>query len=165
MSKKRLMDMIKTDPSLLPQLLLLAERKQPIPLADSPDRAFDAMAPLLCGFEVERLVAVALDRRRRILAVETLTIGSDAFTVVCQRQIYRWALRHNAHGVILGHNHPSGDPTPSAQDREVTLRVARAGAVLGIPLVDHLVEGSGEFRSLAAEGLLPTFAPGASWTA
>lgn len=100
------------------------------------------------------------------MAHRRLTHGSDAFTVVEPRQVFRYAVGLGASAVILAHNHPSGDPTPSAQDREVTTRVARAGALLGLPLLDHLVAGDGAWVSLAAEGLLPTWGPPPpSWTA
>ena len=71
-----------------------------------------------------------------------------------------------AAAVILAHNHPSGDPTPSQQDREVTERVARAGRVLGVPLLDHLVIGRSTYVSMAARGdLPPEVLPGPGWTA
>ncbi len=135
-------------------------------VVDTPEAAWRLFAPHLVGLMEEELHAVYLDRRRRPVAHRRLTQGSDGFTVVEPRQVFRYAVGLGAHAVLLAHNHPSGDPTPSAQDRDVTLRVARAGAVLGVPLLDHLVVGDGAWVSLAAEGLLPTWGPpGPSWTA
>ena len=71
-----------------------------------------------------------LDRRQQPLAMRTLTRGSDGFTVVDPRQVFRPAVQLGATGVILAHNHPSGDPTPSAMDREVTRRVRKSGEVI-----------------------------------
>ncbi len=135
-------------------------------VVDSPEAAWRALSPHLLGLPEEELHALYLDRRRRPVAHRRLTHGSDAFTVVEPRQVFRYAVGLGASAVILAHNHPSGDPTPSAQDREVTTRVARAGALLGLPLLDHLVAGDGAWVSLAAEGLLPTWGPPPpSWTA
>lgn len=120
-----------------------------------PDDAFDAVAPALLGLPHEELHGLFLDRLRRPVARRMLTRGSDAYTVVDPRQVFRVALGVGARAVVLAHNHPSGDPTPSAQDIEVTRRVARAGQILGIPLVDHLVIGGGRFASLAEAGRLP----------
>lgn len=122
-----------------------------VPRAAAVTSAHDAFAllgPPLRGLREEELHALFLDRRHRPLAHRRLTRGSDAFTVVEPRQVFRLAVATGAAGVILAHNHPSGDPTPSAQDREVTERVARAGKVLGIPLLDHLVVGSGSWVAL-----------------
>ncbi len=100
-----------------------------------------------------------LDRRRRPLALRALTRGSDAYTVVDPRQVFRVAVAVGASAVILAHNHPSGDPEPSSQDVRITERLAQAGNVVGVPLVDHLVLGSPEFRSMAEEGHLPEWGP------
>ncbi|MCA9566709.1 MAG: JAB domain-containing protein [Myxococcales bacterium] len=117
------------------------------------------------GLEVEELHGLYLDRRRTVVARRTLTRGSHAFTIVDPRQIYRVALQLGASAVILAHNHPSDDPEPSPQDIDVTARVARAGRVLGVPLLDHLVITRGRWTSLAALGHVPVTAEIASgWT-
>lgn len=121
--------------------------------------AWEALEPGLRGRHEEELHALFLDRRRRALARRLLTHGSDSYTVVDPRQVFRIALGVGASGVILAHNHPSGDPTPSRQDRQITDRMARAGLLLGIPLLDHLVIGAGTFRSLADEGAVCTWSP------
>lgn len=105
----------------------------------TPDDAAALLVPGLRGLPCEELHALYLDRRNRPLAHRALTRGSDAYTVVDPRQVFRPAVQLGAVGVVLAHNHPSGDPTPSAQDRDVTRRVRRAGEVLGVTLVDHLV--------------------------
>jgi DNA repair protein RadC len=106
----------------------------------------------------ERLAAIYLDRRRRVVGTRILTIGSDAFTIVDPKQVLGPALDLRAHAVILAHNHPSGDPYPSPQDAEVTHRVAKAGQQLGIRLLDHLILGAtGRWSSLAERGELPSY--------
>ena len=108
--------------------------------------AFGAVGHLLVGESTERLVVAALNPAHRLIAVEVLTTGSDAYTVVCPRQVFRWALAQGEAGakaIVMAHNHPSGNPLPSVQDYAVTQRVAEAGEVIGITLLDHLVVARG----------------------
>lgn len=128
--------------------------------------AYAWLGPPLLGLGVEELHALYLDRRSRPLAHRRLTRGSDAFTVVDPRQVFRAGVALGAAGVVLAHNHPSGDPTPSPQDREVTRRVAGAGRVVGVDLVDHLVVAGERFTSMRACGDLVVADPvRAAWTA
>jgi DNA repair protein RadC len=132
----------------------------------TPARAGELLAPGLLALGHEELHALFLDRRRAPLGLRVISRGSDAFTIVDGRQIYRQAVHLGAAALILAHNHPSGDPTPSVQDRQVTDSVARAGSILGIPLLDHLIVGHQRVVSLAEEGLLPRWAEGPpAWTA
>lgn len=124
------------------------------------------LAPSMIGLADEELHALYLDRRHRPMECRRLTVGSDRFTVVDPRQIFRPAVSLGAAAVVLAHNHPSGDPTPSPQDREVTRRVVSAGRVLGVSLLDHLVLGHGTWVSMRETGDLDTAEPVlASWTA
>jgi len=117
--------------------------------------AYGLLAPGLLGLADEELHGLFLDRRRCLIARRVLTRGSHAFTIVDPRQIYRIGLKLGATAVILGHNHPSGNPEPSQADREVTAAVAHAGRILRIPLLDHLVVSDCGWTSLAQEGGLP----------
>lgn len=132
----------------------------------TPEAAYARLAPALRGLAHEELHALYLDRRGRVLAHRRLTNGSARFTVVDPPQVFRPAVALDAAAVILAHNHPSGDATPSGQDREVTRRVAEAGKALGIALHDHLVLGHDTFTSLAQGGMLGGWRPvAAAWTA
>jgi DNA repair protein RadC len=123
------------------------------------------LAGPLRALEHEELHALYLDRRNRPMAVRALTRGSDAFTIVDPRQVFRPAVRLGALAVILAHNHPSGDPSPSPADLEVTRRVDRAGKVLGIRLLDHLVITAGAETSIAERGVLEAWSPAPITTA
>lgn len=125
------------------------------PAIRSASDAHRWLAGRLVGLVDEELHGLFLDVRSRCITLKRLTRGSQAFTIVDPRQIFRVAVQCGASAVILAHNHPSDDPSPSAQDYDVTDRVARAGRVLGIPLVDHLVIARGRWVSLAEEGRLP----------
>lgn len=130
-----------------------------------PEQAYDVLSPGLLGLEDEELHGLFLDRRRQPIGVRPLTRGSHAFTIVDPRQILRVALKLGASAVILAHNHPSGDPTPSATDLDVTERVARAGKIVGVPLLDHLVVGGDRFVSIAGHIHLPGSDRPTLWTA
>jgi DNA repair protein RadC len=107
--------------------------------------------------EHERLSAIYLDRRRRVITSQVLSIGSAGYTIVDPIVILRPAIELNAQSIILAHQHPSGDITPSAEDRSITQKVAAACRVVGIPLLDHIIIGYGEnYTSLAEMGYVPT---------
>lgn len=121
----------------------------------SPADAAAVLLPRVRHLPVEELHALYLDRRNHLVGARRLTRGSDGFTVVDPRQVFRPAVELGASGVLMAHNHPSGDPTPSAMDREVTRRTATAGKVLGVRLLDHLVLAGDQWTSLAELGCIP----------
>nr|WP_274387723.1 JAB domain-containing protein [Salsipaludibacter albus] len=118
----------------------------------SPESAATVVAPVLAGRDREACVAVALDTRHLVLDVGVVSIGSLDHTFMAPREVYRDALLVNAAAVVVAHNHPSGDPTPSADDVAVTTRLARAGEVVGVDLLDHLVVAGSRWQSLARQG-------------
>jgi DNA repair protein RadC len=122
----------------------------------SPEAVVAYLGPEMADLAQEQLRAVLLDRKNRMLAVSFVYQGGIDTIAVCLRDCFRDAVRANAAGVILVHNHPSGDPTPSLEDRIITLEAARAGALLDIELVDHIIVGREGHVSLRRAGL---FAP------
>lgn len=96
----------------------------------------------------ERVHVLHLDVANRLLAREEAAVGGLALAAVSPREVFKGALVANSAAIVLVHNHPSGDPTPSPADRELTRRLAAIGAWLGIPLLDHVVVARGGFRSL-----------------
>ena len=124
------------------------------PTLRSTSDAYQHLAPLLAGQQREHLAALYVSHSHRVLAVKILTIGSARHTIVDPAQVYRPAVQTGAAGVIIAHNHPSGDPTPSIADLAITHRLAEAGDMVGIPLLDHLIIGANRYSSLAALGLL-----------
>ena len=112
--------------------------------------------------ELEQLRAILLDTRKRVLGVCLVHQGGIDTIDVCLRDCFREAVRANAAGVILLHNHPSGDPSPSFEDHRVTMEAARAGELLGIELVDHIVVAREGHVSLRRAGLFGSYARSAS---
>lgn len=90
---------------------------------------------------IERFYVIALDSKHRIRAIAPLTAGTLDATIVHPRDVYRAALQANAAAVIVAHNHPSGDPTPSPDDQRLTDRLRAAGEVIGIAFLDHIIIG------------------------
>jgi len=128
-----------------------ARARQPArPLASSPERVQRLLAPELAGLEREQFVVLLLDGKHRLRRIERVSEGTLTSSLVHPREVFRAAVRESAAAVIAAHNHPSGDPEPSAEDYEVTRRLREAGALLGIPLLDHVVLGSSGCVSLRA---------------
>ena len=102
----------------------------------------------------EHFLILCLNARRQLIHLETVSIGTLSASLVHPREIYSPAISHSAAAVVAVHNHPSGDSSPSAEDRDVTRRLQRAGELLGIPLADHVIISSSGFFSFREHGLL-----------
>jgi DNA repair protein RadC len=122
----------------------------------SPEDVFNRFSLRLRRLTQERFVVVMLDGRHRVVSEEVVSQGTLTASLVHPREVFRPALRASAAALILVHNHPSGDPTPSAEDRTVTARLARAGEILGIRVLDHVVVAERGYVSLREEGALET---------
>ncbi len=105
-------------------------------------------------FRQEHLIMLMLNTKNRKIGDITLSKGSVNAALISTREIFAEALRHDAVNIILLHNHPSGDPTPSAEDIAVTRTVASCGELLGVHLLDHIIIGDKTFQSLYAKGLI-----------
>lgn len=103
----------------------------------------------------EHFLVVMLDSQNGILGVHTVSIGTLNATYVHPREVFKAAVLMNAASIIAVHNHPSGDPKPSADDHKVTERLKLAGEILGITLLDSIVIGHERYYSLAEEGTFP----------
>jgi hypothetical protein len=94
-------------------------------------------------FDREHLVRLDLDTRNRVIGEETVSIGSANATLVCPREVFKGAILNSAVNIILLHNHPSGDASPSDEDEEAAEKLRKAGELLGIPVLDFVVIGEG----------------------
>jgi DNA repair protein RadC len=112
----------------------------------SADSVRDIMVPLLADLAVEQFWAILLNGKHHVQGLTMVSQGSLANSIVHPREVFGVAVREGAAAVIAVHNHPSGDPEPSAEDIEVTRRLQGAGKLLGIPLLDHVVIGCGKDR-------------------
>ena len=116
--------------------------------------AFNVIKPLTAAHDdVEVMYGIFLDTKNRVLGIEQLTSGTINSAVVYPREIVKAALKRRASAMILGHNHPSGDPMPSAQDDSMTRRLCAALSVVDVNLLDHIIVGD-TYYSYADEGKL-----------
>ncbi|NOT21466.1 MAG: DNA repair protein RadC [Nitrospiraceae bacterium] len=115
---------------------------------------FSHYHPTLRDLRHEIFKVVLLDAKHAILRDATVSEGSLTLSIVHPREVFTLAVRESAAAVIFLHNHPSGDPTPSQEDRVLTARLVSAGEVLGIRVLDHLVIGDGRYISFADQGWL-----------
>lgn len=96
----------------------------------------------------EHLRGIYINSRHRVIHDEVITIGSMDANIIHPREVFRPAIEHGAYAIILAHNHPSGDPTPSNADIEVTSKLKETGDLIQIPLIDHLIVGNNGYTSL-----------------
>ena len=105
--------------------------------------------------KTESVILVSVDARSRMLGDRVMSVGSATMSLASPREIFMEALRQQAVSIILVHNHPSGDPSPSQADVELTGQLAGMGQMLDIPLLDHIIIGDNEYMSFREKGLIP----------
>ncbi|KAA3607153.1 MAG: DNA repair protein RadC [Planctomycetota bacterium] len=118
------------------------------------EAVYQYLASRVQGVRVECFWALYLDVKGRLLWEEKISEGTLTASLVHPREVFAPALLHRAAAVVVAHNHPSGDPEPSADDRATTKRLRRAGRLLGIELLDHVILGAGCFTSFVERGWL-----------
>lgn len=125
------------------------------PTVSTPEDVVAVCAPQLRGLDREHFWALALNTKNRLLRIFEVSVGSLSASIVHPRELFRDAVRISAASVVAVHNHPSGDPSPSGADIQLTRRLVRAGDVLGIELLDHVIIGDGgEHASMRDLGLM-----------
>jgi DNA repair protein RadC len=106
------------------------------------------------SWDREHCLVLALDGKNRLLGVETISVGTLTASLVHPREVMKGLLLANAAAFLMAHNHPSGDPTPSAEDLAITKRIRECADLFGIRLLDHVILGRERYVSLCDEGLL-----------
>lgn len=124
------------------------------PVIRSPQDAADLMLPRLRFEKKELFAALLLSTKNHVLATPVLAMGTLNASIVDPRELFREAINHNAASIILVHNHPSGDPSPSADDIALTRKMAEAGRLLDVSVLDHVIIGDGKYVSLKEKGIL-----------
>jgi DNA repair protein RadC len=114
----------------------------------SPGTAVDILRKYIGSSDREILVMIGLDTKNKINVISTISIGSLSASLAHPREIFKAAILANCASIILGHNHPSNDTRPSQEDIKITERVAAAGEVLGIELLDHVIIGEDNHYSM-----------------
>ena len=116
----------------------------------------DLFRSMLAGVDREHFLVAMLDQKNKVIGVNVVSTGSLTASVVHPREVFKPAILSNAAALVCCHNHPSGDPTPSQEDRALTKRLVEAGKLLGIAILDHVIIGDGttSYFSFADQGCL-----------
>ena len=123
------------------------------PLVKTPEDVASLVRSKLKGKKKEHFLAILLDTRNQLIKVSEISVGSLDTSVVHPREVFKEAIAASAASVIFVHNHPSGDPEASEDDIKLTKRLAEAGEILGIDVLDHIIIGDKKYLSLKREGL------------
>ncbi len=123
------------------------------PLVKTPDEVVSLVRGRLRGKKKEHFLALLLDTRGQLIKVSEISVGSLDTSVVHPREVFKEAMSASASSVIFVHNHPSGDPEPSEDDIKLTERLAQAGEIMGIDVLDHIIIGDKNYLSLKSKGL------------
>ena len=134
---------------------LVREREIPYAMEeiDGPEKVAAFTKKFLAGADREYLLVLSMDNIGKLAAIEVVSIGTVNTALAEPREIFKHAILANAAGIVMVHNHTSGRCVPSDEDMETTKRIEKAGKLLGIPLMDHIIVGDGYF-SFRIEGLL-----------
>ncbi|AYK14068.1 MAG: RadC family protein [Methanosarcina flavescens] len=120
----------------------------------SPKDVYALMYPKMREQKKEKFITLCLDTKNQVLKEEVVSIGSLNASIVHPREVFKSALMESSASVIMVHNHPSGDPSPSREDIMVTEKIVEGGKLLGIDVLDHIIIGDGRYVSLKDEGFV-----------
>ncbi|MGB9940657.1 RadC family protein [Methanosarcina sp.] len=120
----------------------------------SPRDVYALMYPKMREQKKEKFITLCLDTKNQILKEEVVSVGSLNASIVHPREVFKSALLESSASVIMVHNHPSGDPSPSREDIMVTEKMVEGGKLLGIDVLDHIIIGDGRYVSLKDEGFV-----------
>lgn len=132
----------------------VAQKRAEMFTISSPQDVADYLMEILSLEQQEKFYCLYLNTKNQIIYEKTVFIGSLNASIVHPREVYKEAIKQSAASIIVAHNHPSGDPTPSREDIQVTQRLVSAGEILGIECLDHLIIGDGQFVSLKEKGYI-----------
>jgi DNA repair protein RadC len=122
------------------------------PKISSPEDVYRRLFPRMREQKKEMFIELCLDTKNQILKEEVISVGSLNANVVHPREVFKLALTESAAHIIVAHNHPSGDPTPSREDIEITKKLVETGNIMGITVLDHVIIGDGRHFSMKEAG-------------
>lgn len=129
-------------------------RESPKTRITSPNIVVNMFMEEMRYFKREHFRILNLDTKNQIISIEEISIGNLNTSIVHPREVFNRAIRRSANTIMLLHNHPSGDPTPSQQDINVTMRLIEAGRIIGIDVLDHIILGDNSYISMKQERLI-----------
>ncbi len=125
-----------------------------VPKFDSPDKLAEYYMERMRHYTTECVLLVMLDNKGHMLGEHIVSKGTVNASLISPREIFIKALKFDASSIILIHNHPSGDPSPSGPDRQITRQIYECGKLMNIPLIDHIIIGDNTYASLSELGLI-----------
>jgi len=134
-------------------LLVREGRKSDVEIT-TPEHIYKFMARKAAGLDREHLWRIDLDARSHVIGYELVSMGTLTASLVHPREVYTGALLNKAATIIVVHNHPSGDSSPSEDDKTTTNRLVKAGEILGIPIIDHVIIADKKYCSMRDRGLI-----------
>ena len=134
---------------------ITCDRETAICRVRSPEDVAELMIPEMRGLDREHFKALLLDTKNGIRRIVTIAVGSLNAALVHPREIFKAAVTASAAGIIMVHNHPTGNPEPSNEDADLTVRFARCGELMGIDLVDHIIIGGNSYVSMRERDIIP----------
>lgn len=132
---------------------LNARPHESVKISNSKD-AYQILQPYMLGLKHEEFWMICLNRANKVVRATRLNIGGISSTIVDLKRVFQMALEHNASGIIVSHNHPSGALKPSSEDNQLTQRIKQNGELLDCPLIDHIIISDFGYYSYADEGQL-----------
>lgn len=133
---------------------LAAEVHGPRKVIKSPADVYNLLKEKMRYCDREHFKAVFLNTKHHVITVETVSVGSLNSSLVHPRELFKNSIKRSAAALVLVHNHPSGDPAPSPEDIQITRRLAEAGEIIGIQVIDHIIIGNNSFISLKEQGII-----------
>jgi DNA repair protein RadC len=124
------------------------------PQVRGPEDAHRLVKKQLEGQDREHFLVILLSSKNAVIGIETVSVGTLNASIVHPREVLKPAVVNSAAAIVLAHNHPSGVPTPSQEDIAITKRIKKAGEILGIDVLDHVIIGDGAFQSLKELGAI-----------
>lgn len=113
----------------------------------NPYQSYNYLKEIIQNESQEHLVCVYLNTQSEVITTRTISIGTVNQTIINPKDVLKWALKHSATGIIIAHNHPSGNPTPSNEDHQVTRKIVEAAKLMDIIVVDHIIVGKNRYFS------------------
>lgn len=123
-------------------------------IISKPEDIYDLVKDDMKYFEQEHFRILMLNTKNIVINIKDIFIGASDSSVIETRKVFKEALKYNAKNITICHNHPSGDPDPSKEDINISLRIKEAGKIIGIDLLDHIIIGDNRFVSLKYKGII-----------
>ncbi|MCL4492823.1 MAG: DNA repair protein RadC [Nitrospirae bacterium] len=123
-------------------------------IVSSPKQTEEVLYEYFKCLDREHFIVLMLDTKNKVIGINTVSVGTLNNSLIHPREVFKPAILSNAASIIVAHNHPSGDPSPSLDDKNITVKIRQAGDIIGIGVSDHIIVGENRYFSFVEKGLL-----------